>query len=375
MYSIDIFCDVIDNYGDAGVCLHLAENLVGSGNRVRLFCNKMPVLEAIMKKSEYRDYEGFKCIPWSEFIADYRAPQIVINAFNCRLNKEVRKAVIKAGKNTVLINLEYLSAEKWVEDCHGLMSPVDGMSCFYFFPGFTDGTGGLNIDGEFRKKCLQLLCKKKVYAEDRCLSVSLFSYFNDSLSHILPELMQNRTGSRITVFEGLALDNLNRILPAELHSGDTLQRGHMSVFASPLLDHRDFDQVLLDSEVNLVRGEDSIVRAMHTGHPFLWQIYVQEENAHIDKLMSFLIMMKQTLSKVAGEGKISMSEALINERMDYITACMLAYNSAGEWPEGFSLHNYAAETADVFISFAECLCSRPSLADNLIKFAADKLNE
>ena len=41
-------------------------------------------------------------------------------------------------------------------------------------------------------------------------------------------------------------------------------------------------------DLNLVRGEDSLVRALWAGLPFVWHIYPQDDNAHHDKLEAFL---------------------------------------------------------------------------------------
>ena len=41
-------------------------------------------------------------------------------------------------------------------------------------------------------------------------------------------------------------------------------------------------------DFNFVRGEDSLVRAIWAGKPFVWQIYPQDDNAHYAKLEAFL---------------------------------------------------------------------------------------
>ena len=41
-------------------------------------------------------------------------------------------------------------------------------------------------------------------------------------------------------------------------------------------------------DLNLVRGEDSLVRALWAGQPMVWHIYPQHDNAHHDKLDAFL---------------------------------------------------------------------------------------
>jgi uncharacterized repeat protein (TIGR03837 family) len=50
----------------------------------------------------------------------------------------------------------------------------------------------------------------------------------------------------------------------------------------------DYDQLLRDCDLNFVRGEDSWVRAIWAGKPFIWQAYLQDENVHIKKLDAFL---------------------------------------------------------------------------------------
>jgi uncharacterized repeat protein (TIGR03837 family) len=56
----------------------------------------------------------------------------------------------------------------------------------------------------------------------------------------------------------------------------------------PLLSQTDFDQLLWTCDLNFVRGEDSLVRALWAGRPFVWQIYPQDDGAHRPKLAAFL---------------------------------------------------------------------------------------
>ncbi|HEU0231107.1 MAG TPA: elongation factor P maturation arginine rhamnosyltransferase EarP, partial [Burkholderiaceae bacterium] len=46
--------------------------------------------------------------------------------------------------------------------------------------------------------------------------------------------------------------------------------------------------LLWSSDLNLVRGEDSLVRAIWAGKPLIWHIYPQDENTHMDKLDAWL---------------------------------------------------------------------------------------
>ena len=56
----------------------------------------------------------------------------------------------------------------------------------------------------------------------------------------------------------------------------------------PFFTYDKYEELLALCDFNLVRGEDSFVRALLLGKPFLWHIYPQEGNTHIKKLESFL---------------------------------------------------------------------------------------
>jgi uncharacterized repeat protein (TIGR03837 family) len=50
----------------------------------------------------------------------------------------------------------------------------------------------------------------------------------------------------------------------------------------------EFDHLLWACDLNFVRGEDSLVRALWAGKPFIWHIYPQDDGAHLVKLGAFL---------------------------------------------------------------------------------------
>jgi uncharacterized repeat protein (TIGR03837 family) len=66
--------------------------------------------------------------------------------------------------------------------------------------------------------------------------------------------------------------------------------------ALPYTDQKGFDEMLWGCDLNFVRGEDSLVRALWAGQPFVWQIYPQEDNAHHAKLEAFLDWIKAPAS-------------------------------------------------------------------------------
>ena len=48
-----------------------------------------------------------------------------------------------------------------------------------------------------------------------------------------------------------------------------------------------FDELLWQADILMIRGEDSFVRAQYAGKPFMWHIYPQQEQAHLEKLAAF----------------------------------------------------------------------------------------
>lgn len=416
MYSLDIFCDVIDNYGDAGVCLHLARTL-SSSCKVRLFCNNMQVLGTLVTDSD-RDSSTLSLVSWENPPQSYNPADAVISAFNCRFDSTVLSA-LQQHRSSLIINLDYLSAESWVEDCHKIPSFVDGLEVYYYFPGFTARTGGLNIDSTFRAQCLQRLQNAPLQQSHAALSssdakeiartITLFGYENDAVGAFIDACGRSRRRTEITVFAGLAQDNLRRLYGQNFAPGTiTAVNDRVSITCSPMVTHEHYDQILLNHDFNLVRGEDSIVRAMHTGIPFLWHIYPQDEQAHITKLKSFLERMEQINLEIAGtfshrdtrpgelhsaqstgcpdsplehspacamnrSAFVSVSNEEVRKGMELISSTMLAYNGGAPWDDSFDLDGFIACTAPLYHNFALYLCSQRSLTETLMDFINEKL--
>ena len=145
--SFDLFCRVVDNFGDAGVCWRLARRLAALGQSVRLWIDRPEVLARLLPaldvQADEQVLDGVRIGPWRR--AEQALPPqggVVVEAFACALPPAYEAAM--AGRDCLWINLEYLSAESWVEGCHGLPSPqANGVPKFFFFPGFTPATGGL----------------------------------------------------------------------------------------------------------------------------------------------------------------------------------------------------------------------------------------
>jgi len=133
----DVFCRVVDNHGDLGVCWRLAADLGARGEQVRLWVDDPRALAWMAPAGA----PGVAVVPWQAPLPDVTPGDVVVEAFGCNPPDAFVKRM--AQRRPVWINLEYLSAEPYVERSHGLPSPrPEGMKWF-FYPGFTPATGGL----------------------------------------------------------------------------------------------------------------------------------------------------------------------------------------------------------------------------------------
>lgn len=317
---------------------------------------------------------------WENTLTTYTSSDFVISAFSCRLDPIIIKALQQ--KHTIVINLEYLSAEQWVEDCHGLQSFADNLNTYFFFPGFTKKTGGLNVDLKFKQQCKEhieyLIAKQKQPTNSLKRKINLFSYENLAVKDYINSLDKDQVHTQITLFSQLSVDNINKLykinLSQEHHSYDLNSK--VSLKVSPMLSQEEFDLCLLDTDVNFVRGEDSIIRAMHTGNPFFWQIYIQDKNVHITKLQSFLDTMKRSLeyiyqqqSKNVNLGYIKLPDTYLQD-FAYLTECMLSYNEGSniKVPQSFNFSDYIQRTQVLFIAYAQYLNQQTTLSERLLEF-------
>jgi len=270
----DIFCRVIDNHGDLGVCWRLAADLGSRGQRVRLWIDDASALDWMAPHGA----PGVEVRPWTENPPAVEPGDVVIEAFGCDPPPEFVERMVALSRPPVWINLEYLSAEDYVERSHRLPSPQrNGLTKWFFYPGFTPRTGGLLREPG-------LMPAREAFDRDAWLArlgieprpgerlVSLFCYPNPALSELLDALASTPT---------LLLATPGAAQLAE-------PRGALRVHALPWLAQADYDRLLWACELNFVRGEDSFVRAQWAGAPFVWHIYPQHDNAHAAKLDAFL---------------------------------------------------------------------------------------
>jgi len=304
----DIFCRVIDNYGDIGVCWRLAVGLAKRGERVRLWVDDASALAWMAPVGA----PNVEVRPWTQPIQtdDLLMGDILVEAFGCEVAPEFIAAYADStgarGQKSIWINLEYLSAEDYVERCHGLPSPVisgpgAGLTKHFFYPGFTAATGGLLREPDLTTR--QSRFDRRAWLQQFGVEfhgeqlISLFCYEPTALGQLLDQLAADSIHTRLLITAGRAAAAVKACIEVK----NSLQprwnkREKLSFSYLPRLTQDDFDHMLWASDLNFVRGEDSLVRALWANKPFVWQIYPQDDDAHHDKLNAFLSMLKAPAS-------------------------------------------------------------------------------
>ena len=288
----DIFCRVIDNWGDIGVCWRLACDLASRGDAVRLWIDEPDALDWMAPSG----CDGVRLVRWTDpqaVAAEAKTPpEALIEAFGCdpapELIASFAQQASAIGGKPFWINLEYLSAEAYIERLHRLPSPVfrgpgEGLTKRFFYPGFTPGTGGLLREPGLDRRQAGFgrsawLAQKGIEWRGERL-IALFCYEPDALGALLAQLESAARPTHLLVTAGRSA----RALPP----GPT-QRGALTISWLPTLTQPAFDELLWSCALNFVRGEDSLVRALWAGEPFVWQIYPQDEDVHHVKLGAFL---------------------------------------------------------------------------------------
>jgi uncharacterized repeat protein (TIGR03837 family) len=246
---------------------------------------------------------GVEVLPWmqsveSTTVSTLLASQpgdVLIEAFGCEIPPEFLTLWVAQPPQSqparCWLNLEYLSAESYVERCHAMPSlvshgPAAGWTKWFFYPGFTPQTGGLLREPWLLQRIAETEAKKEQQLDPSRLRVSLFCYEPPALAALLAEWSRHGLDGQpveLLVTAGRTAQAVKAVL-GELKADPE----RLNITWLPWLSQTEFDQLLWRCDLNFVRGEDSVLRALWAGKPFVWSIYPQDDGAHLPKLEAFL---------------------------------------------------------------------------------------
>jgi len=374
-----IFCSVVDNFGDIGICWRLARQLVAEQHcQVQLFVDDLlsfaRICPELDPEQSRQQIAGVTVLHWQNAVApqhqlrpaELAQTALCIEALACNIPAEFLNALAEANPQAIWLNLEYLTAEDWAAGCHGLPSPQQGIALkkYFFFPGFTADVGGLLREQHSVAQAQALQQERPLQHQawhqlglnppaPGTRVMSLFAYSQTGIASWLEVLIQDVRPNLLLVAEGAVAESLRQHYPALAVAG-RWQQGSLTLQILPFVPQPDYDLLLALCELNFVRGEDSVIRAHWAGKPFVWQIYRQAEQAHLDKLQAFLQLMLADVPEPLAA---------------LVTALHLAWEQEQDfavlWPE--FVKNYD-EIQKLTLRWQQKLLAQQDLASNLVRF-------
>jgi uncharacterized repeat protein (TIGR03837 family) len=310
----DIFCKIVDNFGDIGICWRLSQQLVKEHHcQVRLFIDDLTtakkIIPALVDTLQQQSINGVEISTWPTMPIE--PATVVIGAFACELPDTYIQ--LMPASQSVWVNLEYLSAEDWVSDYHAKPSPHPSLAItkHFYFPGFKSDTGGLIRESNLIKardnfvgsETEQLVFWQKLGAFNEIseiknsIKISLFCYPQANIQYLILALMSVNKPVDLFVPADSTIKSINEILiDFEVINAKMLRKANITMHFLPFLCQAEYDHLLWACDLNFVRGEDSWIRAIWAGKPFIWQPYIQTEHTHITKLNAFLEVYSSTAS-------------------------------------------------------------------------------
>ena len=368
----DIFCNIVDNYGDIGICWRLSQQLVNDHHvQVRLFIDNLTTAKKIIPHLDStlteQAIQGVTVCTWP--IVATMPAEVVIETFSCALPDAY--LVKMTQQQSIWINLEYLSAESWVGDFHAKPSPHPTLAItkHFYFPGFKNDTGGLIREHNLIAKRDTFLNSKidqtKFWqalginneSEKDSIKISLFYYPQANINQLLLALSAtNQPSSIFLPFNG-SIDTLSSIFTDfKQVNANTLRLESITVHLLPFLSQSDYDHLLWACDLNFVRGEDSWIRGIWASKPFIWQPYIQTEHTHIEKMQAFLEV-------YSCEATDEIKSTLLDAHLTWSNASISDTNNLTRLVQNLpKLDSYTKQQADI-------LSALPDLATKLLSFS------
>ena len=380
--SIDIFCDIIDNFGDIGFVYRLAKEIKRKeqDTRVRVFFNDAETFSKINKSiligekiQVIEDISYYDMTIMSS--EDYRKAgnsEVAIEAYGC----DIPEAYLEnsSGELKIVINIEYLTAEEWAKEYHLQSSYINvkGVKKYFYMPGFENWSGGLIIDNQipvidrvgFFNNLISSHSEKKipvnshVMVDKDTLVGTVFSYeynfqnFLDTLEGFDKKIV-------LLVFGDMSKNGF--LITKNLKALKNTKIIFMDYVEQDL-----YDKILNNSDFNFVRGEESFSRAMVSRVPFLWHAYCQEEKEHLNKVKGFLSFLKD-------KTPVDFYDEYSKITYNYNCRTENHYNLEKEDFSGF-FENFEKKKK-TFEYISDYVKKNGNLADKLIYFLKEKLSE
>ena len=282
-----------------------------------MFLNRIEEFKKInfqVKDIPYQIIDGIEYITFDyvqKKAKELSTSQVIIEAFGCKIPEEYME--IAYENSELLINLEYLSAEDWIEDFHLQSSPLGKgkLKKVFFMPGFTEKSGGIIIDSNYLEKIEKIRKNRAFYTKkylgnienkDKKIVGTLFSY-EKNFATLFEELRSLDKEVVILAMGEKTQKSLKNFFKENLIEDfrNSLKYDKIEIKFMEFLNQEEYEELINIVDFNFVRGEDSFIRAILTGKPYVWHIYCQEDYIHMKKINAFLNKYKRIVKKFSDE--------------------------------------------------------------------------
>lgn len=283
--KIDFYVDVVDNFWDLGFALNLAFIILKNDNsyEITLFSNDEKLFKNMLKKNDiilkikYHDLSEIKL---------YEPSSLIFNFFDRKIDFDYLNSF---GKNIKLINFGYFLLHSWVERLHLTNYFTKNIDVTHFIPSLLEWTWWVlinkNDEISSKEQYFDLISKKynllfPSFTWKKIISIFVYKNTLDKIIDYINLSKIEDTVFLIFGYSDLILKNEN-------------------AFVMPFLEIDDYWNFLRYCDINFVRWENSLIQSLIFWIPTFWDIYKENNFAHIKKIDDFL----NFLSKIEGNNK------------------------------------------------------------------------
>lgn len=265
---IDFYVEVIDNFWDLWFAINLAKIMLKSelNLSIRLFSNDKILFENMIKeKSINIDYFELKDIKI------YKPSKIIFNFFDRKVDFDYLNSF---DFDIKLINFSYFLMHEGVSSLHNTTYQNKNIFVTHFVPSLLENTWWVLINNNFNYKnkddFLAFINEKYDLniQDNKNNFVSVFVY-KDTLNEIIKNIKNDKNTYFIFWYDSIKINQDN-------------------IFIMPFFELDDYNNFLHICDINIVRGENSLVSSLLTWNVTLWDIYKENNDAHIYKIDDFI---------------------------------------------------------------------------------------
>ena len=292
--NISVLCKVVDNFGDIGVvwrlCCQLSNQIKKENftSKINLIVDDLAsfnkICNSVDSNKSFQIVENINIFNWNdeklcydEFSKnDGENLSVILEVFQCGRPSWMEKILFedKLNRTVQIIMIDYLTAEKYAEDFHCLQSLTRSSKVqkVNFMPGFTNKTGGLIIDSEWKHFC--------DYKNNKTLLCFTYDRNWDALANACKK---SNYIEKVLIAPGKGFDSLKKSFSCNFVKDSNLKIEELS-----FMNQNEWDKMLKQCGVLFIRGEESMSRACLSGIPFVWHAYPQSYEYQLIKVRALL---------------------------------------------------------------------------------------